>query len=86
VFTWQTPRQIARSLQLSAERYRRRKTDAFRSAMSMLTFYINRAGGSCRRAAPVWRPPERAGAFGRPRRRAAGALPECGSSRVRLSG
>ncbi len=39
-----TPRQIAQSLKRSAERSRRRKTDPFRSAMSMLNFYINRAG------------------------------------------
>jgi hypothetical protein len=39
-----TPRQIARSLKRSAERSRRRKSSPYRSAMSMLTFYINRAG------------------------------------------
>ena len=44
VFTLEDPRQIARSLKRSAERSRRRKADPFRSAMSMLTFYINRAG------------------------------------------
>ena len=44
VFTQQDPRRIARSLKRSAERSRRRKADPFRSAMSMLTFYINRAG------------------------------------------
>jgi len=38
------PRRIARSLKRSAEHTRRRKSDAFRSAMSMLSFYINRAG------------------------------------------
>ncbi len=37
-------REIARSLKRSAERSRRRKSDPFRSAMSMLNFYINRAG------------------------------------------
>jgi hypothetical protein len=37
-------RQVATSLKRSADRSRRRKTDSFRSAMSMLTFYINRAG------------------------------------------
>lgn len=36
--------QIALSLKRSAERSRRRKSDAYRSAMSMLTFYVNRAG------------------------------------------
>ena len=44
VFTWSDPARIARSLQASAERSRRRKADPFRSAMSMLVFYINRAG------------------------------------------
>ncbi|PWB55394.1 MAG: hypothetical protein C3F18_05765 [Nitrosomonadales bacterium] len=44
VFTWHDPRQIALSLKNSAERSERRKADPFRSAMSMLTFYINRAG------------------------------------------
>jgi hypothetical protein len=44
VFTQRDPRKIARSLKRSAERSRRRKSDPYRSAMSMLTFYINRAG------------------------------------------
>ena len=44
VFTKDSPRSIARSLKRSAERSKRRKSDPFRSAMSMLTFYINRAG------------------------------------------
>jgi len=44
VFTLDDPRAIAASLRRSAEASRRRRTDAFRSAMSMLTFYINRAG------------------------------------------
>jgi phosphoenolpyruvate carboxylase len=39
-----TPTQIAKSLKRSAERSRRRKSSPYRSAMSMLTFYINRAG------------------------------------------
>jgi hypothetical protein len=43
VFTG-TPREIARSLKRSAECSRRRKAEPYRSAMSMLTFYINRAG------------------------------------------
>jgi hypothetical protein len=43
VFT-REPRQIALSLKRSAERSRRRRAEPFRSAMSMLTFYINRAG------------------------------------------
>jgi hypothetical protein len=44
VFTREDPRSIARSLKRSAERSRRRKADPYRSAMSMLSFYINRAG------------------------------------------
>jgi hypothetical protein len=46
VFSRSDPRSIARSLKRSAERSRRRKSDPFRSAMSMLSFYINRAGKS----------------------------------------
>ena len=46
VFTWTNPKQIARSLQRSAERSTRRKASPFRSAMSMLVFYINRAGSN----------------------------------------
>ncbi|MGE0745622.1 MAG: DUF3175 domain-containing protein [Rhodospirillales bacterium] len=44
VFKLRSPRRIAQSLKRSAERSRRRKSDPYRSAMSMLTFYINRAG------------------------------------------
>jgi hypothetical protein len=44
VFTLDDPRAIARSLKRSADRSSRRKSDPFRSAMSMLSFYINRAG------------------------------------------
>lgn len=44
VFTWSDPKRIAASLKRSAEQSRRRKADPFRSALSMLTFYINRAG------------------------------------------
>jgi len=44
VFTRDDPKSIARSLKRSAERSHRRKSDPYRSAMSMLTFYINRAG------------------------------------------
>jgi hypothetical protein len=46
VFTWSDPVRIARSLQRSANRSRRRKSSAYRSAMSMLTFFINRQGQS----------------------------------------
>jgi len=44
IFAKDDPRSIARSLKRSADRSKRRKADPFRSAMSMLTFYINRAG------------------------------------------
>ena len=44
VFTQKDPKKIAASLKRSARRSRRRKVDPFRSALSMLTFYINRAG------------------------------------------
>jgi Protein of unknown function (DUF3175) len=44
VFTWKSPKRIPASLKRSAERTRRRKSSPFRSALSMLTFYINRAG------------------------------------------
>lgn len=44
VFTWSDPRRIARSLLRSAQASTRRKADPYRSAMSMLTFYVNRAG------------------------------------------
>ncbi len=44
VFKQESPKAIARSLKRSAERSYRRKSDPYRSAMSMLVFYINRAG------------------------------------------
>jgi hypothetical protein len=44
VFRSSDPHRIALSLKRSAERSRRRKSAPYRSAMSMLTFYINRAG------------------------------------------
>ena len=44
IFKSNDPKKIARSLKASAERSRRRKAEPYRSAMSMLTFYINRAG------------------------------------------
>ena len=46
VFALDDPRRIARSLKRSAERSDRRKAPPFRSAMSMLVFYINRAGAN----------------------------------------
>jgi hypothetical protein len=44
VFTLKNPKRIAASLKRSAERSKRRKSGAFRSAMSMLIFYVNRGG------------------------------------------
>jgi hypothetical protein len=44
VFAGRDPKRIAASLKRSAERSRRRKSSPYRSALSMLTFYINRAG------------------------------------------
>jgi phosphoenolpyruvate carboxylase len=44
VFDLDDPAEIARSLKRSAEHSSRRKSEPYRSAMSMLTFYINRAG------------------------------------------
>jgi len=46
VFKQSDPKKIAASLKRSAERSRRRKSAPYRSAMSMLTFFINRAGRS----------------------------------------
>ena len=46
VFTWKDPRRIAKSLKASAEASKKRKSSPFRSAMSMLVFYINRAGSA----------------------------------------
>jgi Protein of unknown function (DUF3175) len=44
VFTWSDPKRIARSLKRSAESSKRRKGSPRQSAMSMLNFYLNRAG------------------------------------------
>jgi hypothetical protein len=44
IFESKSPDEIAHSLKHSAEISKRRKSDPFRSAMSMLTFYVNRAG------------------------------------------
>jgi len=44
VFTWDDPKKIAQSLKRSADASTHRKSPPFRSAMSMLVFYINRAG------------------------------------------
>jgi hypothetical protein len=48
IFT-KSPKQIARSLKRSAEHSHRRKSSPYRSAMSMLTFYLNRAGSNLSR-------------------------------------
>ncbi len=48
VFTFDDPKKIAQSLKNSAEASTRRKTSPFQSAMSMLNFYINRAGKKLR--------------------------------------
>lgn len=44
VFTWSDPRKIALSLKRSAKMSKRRKGTAYQSAVSMLNFYVNRAG------------------------------------------
>ena len=44
VFTWKSPVKIAKSLKRSSDESRNRKGTSFQSAMSMLNFYINRAG------------------------------------------
>ena len=44
VFTWNDPNKIAQSLKKSAEASTQRKAPSFQSAMSMLNFYVNRAG------------------------------------------
>ena len=44
VFTWKDPKKIAQSLKRSAQASTRRKAHPLQSAMSMLNFYINRAG------------------------------------------
>ncbi len=44
VFKQRSPRSIARSLKRSAETSRRKKATPYQSAMSMLNFYLNRAG------------------------------------------
>ena len=44
VFTWDNPKKIAKSLKKSAEESLNRKGTPYQSAMSMLNFYINRAG------------------------------------------
>jgi hypothetical protein len=68
VFTSKDPKRIAASLKRSAERSRRRKSDPFRSALSMLTFYINRAGSNlpaARKRTLMWAKDELRKQFGR---------------------
>ena len=70
VFKLDDPHEIALSLKRSAEHSRRRKASPFRSAMSMLTFYINRAGKelpAARRKVLEAAKDELRAAFGRPR-------------------
>jgi hypothetical protein len=69
VFKSDDPKAIARSLKRSAEHSHRRKSSPYRSAMSMLTFYINRAGDNLsadRRATLEQAKDELRAAFGRP--------------------
>jgi hypothetical protein len=71
VFSWETPRLIALSLKRSAERSARRKASPFQSAMSMLAFYINRAGrtlGAAQRRRLEQAKDELRALYGRPRR------------------
>ncbi|MGH8645842.1 MAG: DUF3175 domain-containing protein [Gammaproteobacteria bacterium] len=49
VFTWDNPKRIAASLKRSAEASDQRKAGPFQAAMSMLNFYINRAGSNLSR-------------------------------------
>jgi len=84
VFTLDDPREIARSLKRSAERSGRRKSDPFRSAMSMLVFYINRAGRQLRgkqRARLEAAKDELRALFGKPVRRASASGRRRSSSR-----
>lgn len=70
VFALDDPKEIALSLKRSAEASSRRKADPFRSAMSMLNFYINRAGRNLpaeRRARLEAAKEELRVLFGRPR-------------------
>lgn len=72
VFRSRSPRRIAESLKRSAERSARRKAEPFRSAMSMLVFYVNRAGknlSASRRAVLEQAKDELRALFGRPRQR-----------------
>jgi hypothetical protein len=73
VFAQDDPKRIARSLKRSAEESKRRKAEPFRSAMSMLNFYINRAGRNLpkeRRDKLEAAKDELRALYGKPRRRA----------------
>jgi len=75
VFTFDDPRRIAQSLKRSAETSHRRKADPFRSAMSMLVFYINRAGSqlpAAQRKRLEQAKDELRDLFGKPRQRTPG--------------
>ncbi len=72
VFAFDDPREIAESLKRSADASTRRKAAPFRSAMSMLVFYINRAGSRLdpmQRARLEQAKDELRELYGRPRRR-----------------
>lgn len=71
VFAFDDPRRIAESLKHSAEASTRRKAAPFRSAMSMLVFYLNRAGSQldpAQRARLEQAKDELRALYGRPRR------------------
>jgi hypothetical protein len=84
VFTFEDPKAIALSLKRSAEASARRKTTPFRSAMSMLNFFINRAGSGLaepRRRVLETAKDELRKAFGR-RTRLPATAPHKGSKRT----
>jgi len=83
VFALDDPRKIAASLRASAERSTHRKSSPFRSAMSMLTFYVNRAGkdlAADQRAILEQAKDELRALYGRPRRHP--GTPEKGEDRT----
>jgi len=76
-FTWKDPKKIALSLKQSADSSTRRKAPPFRSAMSMLVFYINRQVKTLKRTSWVfWR---------RPRKNCASSMARIGISDCRIS-
>ncbi len=81
VFAKDDPKSIARSLKRSAEESKRRKAEPFRSAMSMLNFYINRAGRNLprsRRAKLEAAKDELRALYGKPRHHPAGKTTDRG--------